>query len=67
MVKKKLQNVTHVLELDWNDIRNRTHRKPDGEKGGHLSQDNETLGLMQNRDFLDQIRGYAVSRRPLPH
>jgi hypothetical protein len=65
MVKKKLQNITQVFGLDWNHKRKSTQRKPDGLERGHLFQDNETLGLMKNRDFLDQIKGYAVSRRPL--
>jgi hypothetical protein len=65
--KKRLQNVTQLLGLVWNDIQNSTHRKPDGEKRGQLSQKNEILGPMKNREFLDQISEYAVSRRPLPH
>jgi hypothetical protein len=62
MVKKNLQTVTQLLGLVWNDIKNSTHRKPDGEKRGQLSQDNKILGPIKNREFVDQISEHAVSR-----
>jgi hypothetical protein len=60
--KKKSYNVTQLLGLVWNDIQNSTHRKPDGEKRGQLSQDNKILGPIKNREFVDQISEHAVSR-----